>query len=330
MIDNKEQYTEYLDGLTEDMPDEFFRLAQVFELNVFEPVTIDGEKDIHAAYLMNDAVESYFVFEQSIITGEYKSGDFWQTASIEHDSKGYMLIVNQGGENVFTIRFVRLYIRTIYFDYGCMGHFWIKGYEYLRQLEYQLADIRDKYRYLGDSSCTQKELVFVRLADFPPIKKYRSVPEPYYVPYPDNVHPEAVQYLIDTADSIGDRIMTRQLKRYMKNPTALRCRILSYMFHKKSHGRFIDNIIADLRNEAAVYNKRTFSEKEELQYAKVHRQAELAMNRYTEKGYECLLYREEPFMYSKDSITYKEHVMVFRKGIINRRCDIYTYEYDGI
>lgn len=330
MIDNKEQYTEYLDGLTEDMPEEFFRLAQVFELNVFEPVTIDGEKDIHAAYLMNDAVESYFVFEQSIITGEYKNGDFWQTASIEHDSKGYMLIVNQGGENIFTIRFVRLYIRTMYFDYGCMGHFWVKGYEYLRQLEYQLADVRDKYRYLGGSSCTQKELVLMQLADFPPIKKYRSVPEPYYVPYPDKIYPEAVQYLIGIADRTGDSSMARQLKSYMKNPTALKCRILSYMFHKKSHGSFIDNIIADLRRAAAVYNKRTFSEKEELQYANVHRQAESAMNRFTEKGYECLLYREEPFMYSKDSITYKEHVMVFRKGMINRHCDIYTYEYDGI
>ena len=170
----------------------------------------------------------------------------------------------------------------------------------------------------------------MQLADFPPIKKYRSVPEPYYVPYPDKIYPEAVQYLIGIADRTGDSSMTRQLKSYMKNPTALKCRILSYMFHKKSHGGFIDNIIADLRSTSAVYNKRTFSEKEELQYANVHRQAESAMKRFTEKGYECLLYREEPFMYSKDSITYKEHVMVFRNGMINRHCDIYTYEYDGI
>ena len=33
----------YLDGLTDDMPDEFFRLAQVFELNLFEPVRIGGK-----------------------------------------------------------------------------------------------------------------------------------------------------------------------------------------------------------------------------------------------------------------------------------------------
>ena len=64
-----EQYNDcsgWLDGLTEDMPDEFHKLAQVFELNVFEPVNIEGEKDIHAPYLMNDAVESYFAFEKSV------------------------------------------------------------------------------------------------------------------------------------------------------------------------------------------------------------------------------------------------------------------------
>lgn len=35
MIDNIEYYMEYLDGLTKDMPEEFVKLAQVFELSVF-------------------------------------------------------------------------------------------------------------------------------------------------------------------------------------------------------------------------------------------------------------------------------------------------------
>ena len=52
------------------------------------------------------------------------------------------------------------------------------------------------------------------------------------------------------------------------------------------------------------------------------------MNIYKEAGYECLLYREEPFMYSKDSITYKEHVLVFKNGLVNRKCEIYTYEVE--
>ena len=51
MIDNKEYYMEYLDGLTKDMPEEFVKLAQVFELSVFEPVYMEGDDDIYAAYL---------------------------------------------------------------------------------------------------------------------------------------------------------------------------------------------------------------------------------------------------------------------------------------
>ncbi|HBH93667.1 MAG TPA: hypothetical protein DDX70_10765 [Bacteroides sp.] len=308
------------------MPDEFHKLAQVFELNVFEPVNIEGEKDIHAPYLMNDAVESYFAFEKSVITGEYKELEGEQLASIERLDGGYMLIVNQGGENAFTIRFTRLRLKTFYFNYGCMGHFWVKGYEYLRQLEYQFADIRDKYRYLGDGACTKQELIFAKLADFPPVKKYRSVPEPYYVPYPDCVYSEAVAYLIDIADSTGDSVMSGMLKTYQKKPTSLKSNMISAMFHMKSHGRFINRIISDMRNAASCYGSRVFGREEEAVRNRVHRMAESAMNAFVNEGFECLLYREEPFMYSKDSMTYKEHVLVFKNGIINRKCDIYTYE----
>ena len=215
---------------------------------------------------------------------------------------------------------------TTYFNYGSMGHFWVKGYEYLRQLEYQLADVRDKYRYLGSSSCTSKELIFMQLADFPPIKKYKSVPEAYYVPYPDAVYSEAVNYLIDIAVSVGDKRMAGMLKCYLNKPDIIKCNIIAAMFHRKAHSRFIDKLIMDVRNEADNYVKRTFNSDEEAQYKIVHNKALKALDRYKEAGYECLLYREEPFMYSKDSITYKEHILVFRNGRINRKCDIYTYE----
>ena len=250
MINDIEYYMEYLDGLTENMPEEFVKLAQVFELSVFEPINMEDEDDIYAAYLMNDSVESYFIFENSVMTGEYKDIDCEQIAGIEKLADGYMLIVNQGGENIFTIRFSNLCMKTNYFNYGCMGHFWVKGYEYLRQLEYQLADVRDKYRYLGSDSCTKKELIFMQLADFPPIKKYKSVPEAYYVPYPDAIYSEAVDYLIGIAHSVGDKCMVYMLKSYLKKPDILKCNIITAMFHGKAHSRFIDKLIMDVREEA--------------------------------------------------------------------------------
>ena len=175
--------------------DTFVKLEQIFQLNVFYPVHIEDDNDWSVAYLMNDAVESFLTFTDSIMTGNYINTDAEQIPDLQRLEDGYMLIVNQDGENIFTIRFSNLSMKTNYFNYGCMGHFRVKGYEYLRQLEYQLADVRDKYRYLGSSACTKKEIIFMQLADFPPIKKYKSVPDAYYVPYPDAIYSEAVDIL---------------------------------------------------------------------------------------------------------------------------------------
>mgnify|MGYP000791056911 CR=1 FL=1 len=56
----------------------------------------------------------------------------------------------------------------------------------------------------------------MKLADFPPIKQYRSVPERYYVPYPDCVYEEAVDYLIELAEATEDYSMERMLVSYKR------------------------------------------------------------------------------------------------------------------
>lgn len=100
------------------------------------------------------------------------------------------------------------------------------------------------------------------------------------------------------------------------------------MFHKKSHGRFIDKIINDMRDAASSYDRRKFDKEEEIQNRKIHEKALKIMNNFKQKGYECFLYREEPFVYLKDTITYKEHVIVFKNHGLNRKCDIYTITND--
>ena len=123
----------------------------------------------------------------------------------------------------------------------------------------------------------------MQLADFPPIKKFRSVPEQYYVPYPDSVYPEAVRYLIETAESVDDKKMSAKLDRYQRKPTAFRCNMLARMFYQKAHSRFVDKIIADMRRTSAGYPRRTFNEQEEQHYQKVHQKAENAMNSFLQK-----------------------------------------------
>lgn len=70
------------------------------------------------------------------------------------------------------------------YDYGRTAHFWIEGYEYLRQLEYKISILRDKLDYLGEKYCNDLEKELANLTDFPPLNYcfYPSVPEKYLVP----------------------------------------------------------------------------------------------------------------------------------------------------
>lgn len=306
--------------------DAFVKLEQIFQLNVFYPVHIGDDNDWSVAYLMNDAVESFLTFTDSIMTGNYIDNEAEQIPDLQRLDEGYMLIVNQGGENTFTIKFKELKLTTHLFNYGCMGHFWIDGYEYLRQLEYQLADIRDKYRYLGEDVCSDKEMLLMKLADFPPIKRYRSVPEKYYVPYPDCVYEEAVDYLIKLAEKTGDCLMERILVSYKKKPMGIKSRIIARMLCGKRHAEFVDAIISELREAASIYPDRIFTTEENIQCNVIHKKALSTLSEYVKQGYKCLLYKEEPFMYSKDSITYKEHVLIFVNGLFHRKSKIVTFE----
>ena len=80
----------------------------------------------------------------------------------------YILVVHQG-DSVVTIFFEDLLTDVHLYNYGEIGHFWMKDYEYLRQLEYRLAIMRDKYDYLGEEYCTPEERKLAMLVDFPPL-----------------------------------------------------------------------------------------------------------------------------------------------------------------
>ena len=81
----------------------------------------------------------------------------------------------------FTIFFEDISEEVHLYDYGEIGHFWVKGAEYLRQIEYKIAIVRDKLDYLGAKYCNQTERKLAVLADFPPLNYccYPAVSEQY-------------------------------------------------------------------------------------------------------------------------------------------------------
>ncbi|MDA6987179.1 DUF3878 family protein, partial [Escherichia coli] len=72
------------------------------------------------------------------MTGQYQpdyEGELEAELSRENTENGYtyVLVVHQG-DSVVTIFFENLKAETHLYRYGDLGHFWVKGYEYLRQL----------------------------------------------------------------------------------------------------------------------------------------------------------------------------------------------------
>ena len=203
----------------EELPDAFQKLAELLGEDQFELVAVNDEKDpqdqkagsesafseaiaeksddnmyrvdsyvkngeIRLVYLMNDAVESFLVFGNARMTGVYKpdyEGEI--LADLSRQGREYILVVHQD-DSVVTLFFETLSLEKHLYDYSQIGHFWVKGYEYLRQLEYRLAILRDKYDYIGGDSCNALEEKLSALVEFPPLNYccYPSVPEKYIVP----------------------------------------------------------------------------------------------------------------------------------------------------
>jgi len=120
--------------------------------------------DIRLVYLMNDAVESFLIFRDARLTGSYlENYEGPLKSSLSQEGDEYILVVWQG-ENVVTLFFRMLDLEVYLYNYGEIGHFWVPGYEYLRQLEYRIAIARDKLEYLGEEFCTEEERDYTNLS----------------------------------------------------------------------------------------------------------------------------------------------------------------------
>ena len=128
------------------MEDNFEKLNLLLEQEQCDFVDIpDGftgqteSGELRLIYLMNDAVESFLVLKNARMTGNYVrdyEGEFegsvektdWDLCEAE-----YILVIHQG-RNVFTVFFEDILLETHLYNYGELGHFWVKGYENLLSL----------------------------------------------------------------------------------------------------------------------------------------------------------------------------------------------------
>ena len=320
--------------------DAFVMLQELLSQDQFE--LIIQKQDIRVVYLMNDAVESFLVFRNARMTGEYQpdyEGKIIASLScqeiqrktqepLEAKKTEYILVVHQG-ESVVTIFFDDLLIDVHLYDYGEIGHFWVKDYEYLRQLEYRLAIMRDKLDYLGEEYCTEEEQKLAMLVDFPPLNAccYPAVPEKYIVPREEPWMPtqEAINVMEELAEEAGDERMRKILQNYRKQPKPRIAKKIAAMLHQNAHTEVVDLLNEKLKNAVSVYKKRSFGEKMDRQCLELLHKVKERQRQLQEEGKKSVILREEPFEIAKDSIGYQVHLMIWEKGIRNRKVRIESY-----
>lgn len=303
------------------------KLVQLLEQNQFE--LIFTEQDIRLVYLMNDAVESFLVFQNARMTGKYRDDyDGELEATLEKQGQKFVLIVHQG-DTVVTLFFENLIQENHFYEYGTIAHFWVKKYEYLRQLEYRLAILRDKYDYLGEKSCNEKEKQLAQLVDFPPLNYccYPAVPAKYIVPRENPWEPseDALMVMEELAERAGDRFLKVVLKLYRKYPIPFLAKRIGNMLHRNRHSKVVDLIDREIQEASKKYPCRYFGRDIELKVHQTMNAVKERQNQLKEKGQQSVILREEPFTTAQDSIVYKIYLMIWNQGILNRKVVIEEY-----
>lgn len=168
-----------------------------------------------------------------------------------------------------TIFFEDLSEEVHLYDYGEIGHFWVKGAEYLRQIEYKIAIVRDKLDYLGAKYCNQTELEtscagrlsaaesLLLSGSFRAIcsSKGKSV----------GTVSRSTQVMQEIAATVKDKKLLRCLKFYQKHPWKRSAKKIAGMLQEKRHAEVTDLLMEELKMAAANYPRRKFTDEEENQ-----------------------------------------------------------------
>ena len=309
------------------MQDTFEMLQELLEQEQFELLMEEpGSADLRLVYLMNDAVESFLILREARLTGSYiKDYQGPLKSSLSQEDGQFVLVVWQG-ENAVTIFFKDLDLEVHLYNYGEIGHFWVQGDEYLRQLEYRIAIARDKLEYLGEEFCTENERKLVQLADFPPLNYccYPAVPEKYIVPKEDPwaLTEEALQVMLEIAEEAGDRNLVKSLKHYGKHPGKTRAQYIAKLLHQGYHGATVDLLTEKIKKEASTYPNRSFGKEGDEKLGRLLDKAKHLQEELKKQGIRSDILREEPFTTAKDSLDFQVFLMLWKDGIFHRTVEV--------
>lgn len=274
----------YLPGLKKEMPDVYKKLAEIIKCQALEVCWKNGEngeKQICIPYMMNDALECYLILEDCRITGVYLPHCKEKIEAYLTEHQGSIgLVVKQGKDNVFTLWFEEISEHLECYQYHEIGHFWVQGMEQWRQLVYMIGTIYDKYEYLGEEVCTEKELELIPLMEFAPFRAWSPIGNSLEDWYTDTITGvETMKKMALLADEEG---FGKLLDKYQKHPVIrLEKKIEKFLTGKTGAGVY-QVIYQKVCEASSQYPKRDYGKE---MNEKIERQRQETINALKQKGF---------------------------------------------
>lgn len=327
----------YLPGLNERMPKTFEKLAEIFKYQVFELYESESEEhqtDYLIPYMMNDAVEDYLILKNCRLMGTYLTEKELEAekepgqeqpeteAEVIEEAEGYVLIVRQGEDHVFTLHFQDIGECVKYYQYHQIGHFWVKGEEQWRQLVYMVGTIYDKYEYMGRESCNEQEMELLRLIEFAPFRHWSPVRESLEERYPATC--EGMDAMERLALQAGDSSFAKWIHIYRRIPTRLMERFLSCKLLSPARQSLYQLLCEKIEAASEMYPERDYGEKrnreiqkkrEEIHEALMSKGFQGSYPEYRNAAVQVVVTEEHPFTLMEfDNFVFRVQFMVSECG----------------
>ena len=281
------------------------------------------EQDLRLVYQMNDTIESFLVFREAVWTGIYKE-DYEGELEVSYgrDNDRYVLGVRQG-DSVITLFYRKLELEVNLYNYGEIAHFWVPRYENLRQLEFRIAVLWDKYTYLGEDYCSAGEKRLVHLADVPALNfcSYCAAPEQYMVPHemPKESFLQGLDVMEELAHKAGDFLLIWMIRFYRRHSSPLVTKWMAHILHHSIHFGFVKVLTETIKKETAIYPRRSFGESGDARLARCLEKAQARKKELEASGAYVEIVRQEPFTIVRDQLDLKVYLLISRRGIVNQK-----------
>lgn len=232
--------------------------CDAFELHKSE--LSNGKQDFYIPYMMNDALECYLILKNGTMTGVYDSeSDAEVTVELLDTERGSAAIFRQGEASVFTIWFEESYCEQQCYRYDQIGHFWVPGEEHWRRLVYIIGTIHDKFSYMGEDVCTEKEQALMPLMEFAPFRYFTPLHESLDVYHEDSDEGFACMKVL--AEEAGDKEFLRLMKLYDVFPfKAQMIRQMIKAMQSPKRNKLYQLIFQKIEEASSVYPERMYQD----------------------------------------------------------------------